>query len=126
MPGRVHGAGGKEVTEFRAAYRADRPWRLLDAGLHLVAALLLPGPFWLQYVPDICVGVVWWRSWQSGKFLPEADRALVLHRWLHLRGATVGGAALLGLLVGLAGPVCVLHYVVHLAIDRLTHGKAWQ
>ena len=113
---------------FRALYREDAPLRVLDVLAHALLALLLPGPFWAQYLPDLAVAVIFVRSWRLDAMLPEDDVWLRVHRALHLgRGSgwpMLPVAATLAIVV-YAYPAAALHVLAHLSVDAVTHGKDW-
>lgn len=115
------------ITSFRAAYAADLPRRATDVAAHAVLAALLPGPWWLQYVPDALVPVLWLHGMATGRFLRASHPALRAHRALHGRGpvgwAFLAASCVVGLAIRSSLP---LHVAAHAAVDRLSHGRGWQ
>ena len=114
------------LRPFRTAWVADLPWRAIDLSAHIVLALLLPGPWWLQWLPDVMLPVLWVSSWASNAWLPDGDWRLEAHRALHLRSGLGGLVACAVLAGGLWWPAILAHAVGHWAVDWLTHGKEWQ
>jgi hypothetical protein len=111
---------------FRSDYAADVPTRAADAALHALAALLLPGPWWFQYVPDAAVLPLWVRSMRGDCYASDRDWLLRAHRVLHLRASVWSLLSYLCLLLATGSPVLVLHVLVHVGIDTLTHDGRWQ
>ena len=111
---------------FRAAYLQTVPVRVVDLACHAVLAVVLPGPWWWQYLPDVALPAVWVHSWRTDTFLGPSSRRLAAHRALHLRGE-VGVAMLLVLAVPWAvWPGLGVHWLAHVLVDRCTHDGRWQ
>lgn len=113
------------TTGFRAAALADWQWRVLDMALHVLAAAALPGPWVLQWLPDVALPALWVQSVWNDEFAPENRWALRIHRALHLRRHAWFGLALMAPVFA-AQPAAALHVLVHVGIDSLTHRKEWQ
>lgn len=116
---------------FRRAWLADLGNRVPDLVLHSAAAMLLPGPWWLQWCPDVALPALWLRSVLSDKMAPEGSRVLQLHRLLHGkdRDVTMAFAATCVVWTALGSQLAtaaLAHVAVHLAIDGVTHGEGWQ
>jgi len=114
------------MTSFRAAYRADIRMRLLDAILHLGAALLVAGPWWFQYVPDLVLPALWLRGMLTNRFEPPDSWLLQLHQSLHLRSPHEAITFLWLFACALLNPLLALHIALHAAIDLCTHSEEWQ
>jgi hypothetical protein len=111
---------------FRSAYRADLPLRAVDLGLHVVAAVLLPGPWWCQWLPDAVLPLLWLRGMAINEFDTDASSLLRLHRGLHLRGLCWPLGVLFCACGGLVlGPWLVAQWATHAVIDLFTHRGEW-
>jgi hypothetical protein len=110
-------------TGFRDAYRDNLLERLLDVCCHVLAALFLPGPWWLQFIPDLALPWLWLRSIATDRFADEHDPQLGLHRMLHLRGRHFPFGMLAAVLLSgvFISPAIAAHWLVHVAIDSVTH-----
>jgi hypothetical protein len=98
----------------------------MDLGFHLALAFLLPGPGWLQFLPDAMLPLLWPVGMLTDSFMRPDGAALVLHRLLHLRGRWAMPAMCAVLLAGVAWPSLAAHWLAHVAVDSLTHdGKEW-
>lgn len=117
-----------DKPRFRSAWLGTWPLSALDAVLHLLAAALLPGPLWWQYLPDLLLPVLWTRSFITNRMADDDDWLLQIHRMLHVRRPAV----LLGVILWagaayLAGSGALLaNIAAHILIDRLTHDGRWQ
>jgi hypothetical protein len=92
---------------------------LFDVFAHCMVAYVLPGPFWYQWLPDVCVPVLVVLSLLSGVFVAADSVVVGTHRVLH------SGSVVL-VIVALSGfyPVVLplaVHWAVHLCIDLETH-----
>ena len=112
---------------FRAMYRRDLGIRALDAIGHATLALLLPGLWWFQYLPDVMLPLVFGSSLFTNKLLAKRNPLLVVHKALHsneclflllIAGASVRLLYQRWWLVYLA-----LHWMCHLALDSVTHDR---
>jgi hypothetical protein len=111
---------------FLRRWASDWPRRLPDAALHVLAALLAPGPWWVQYLPDLLLPALWGHGAATGRFLPADSVLLRALRAAHLRGAWAAAGVAVYVALALALPVLVLPQVaVHLLIDLLTHEEGW-
>lgn len=105
---------------FRTLYRRDLQVRLIDLALHLTAAVMLPGPWYLQWVPDVLVVPLWLHGMWTGRMLPEDSAVVRAHHVLH---SWIVPALLLltpvraGYYVAALG----LHWGAHYLIDIVTH-----
>lgn len=107
---------------FRELYCQDLWARLGDAVLHVCAAIVLPGPWYLQWGPDLMVVFLWTHGMCTDKLLPQTHWALAVHRGLH-------SLQLLGALWLISDWnyyvfALFLHFGAHWAIDCMTH-KYW-
>lgn len=112
---------------FRSAWLGVWPLGLIDAVLHVAAAVWLPGPWWLQYLPDLALPLLWTRSMLTNRRAGDHSLLLKLHRLLHARPPLLGeGVCLWAGLAFLWFPQLALHAAVHVVVDRLTHDRRWQ
>lgn len=115
------------LNAFVTSWLAALPRTLVDALAHLVLAVTLPGAWWFQYVPDIFVLPIWLRSATSGSMLPDGDVELQAHRVMHLRQNVPAGIALyVALALAASSPWVLLHVLLHVMVDRMTHSEEWQ
>lgn len=113
---------------FRTSYEADLPLRMLDLGLHVAAAVALPGPWWLQWLPEALSLPLWLHGMVTNRMLPQSSLALRLHRLLHLRGRDALPALVVLLVLANMQAFLTLacvHVLAHASIDHLTHGEGW-
>lgn len=102
---------------FRAEYRADWLRRLVDVMLHVTAAIILPAPFWAQWLPDVALVVMWpWSMVMDRKVAPRAP-ILLLHRFLH----SPEFGLIFGVVMAFYVPTVGVHWGIHVIIDVLTH-----
>lgn len=115
------------MTGFRGAWTADLKWRVVDVIGHAVLVFFLPGPWWLQWLPDMLLPVLWIHGMVTNRFLPPHSELINSHRSLHdpavplvllWVGGVVHAQTLLILWVG-------LHWAGHVLWDRLTH-QDWE
>jgi hypothetical protein len=106
------GAGG-----FRTAYRGDVAYRVADFLLHCAAAFVLVrlfgGPFYFQWLPDVCVPVIWTEGMITNRFLPNDSFWILLHRSI---GSWFFACAVLVVSWQIGA-----HFLVHAMIDAVTH-----
>lgn len=110
---------------FRTSYAHTLPARALDLAAHVTAAIVLPGAWWLQFLPDMVLPLLWTRSMVTGRFAPESSWLLNMHRRLHLRVRRrwLMMATYLLWAIGLRQPWLGVHVLMHVGIDYFTHGK---
>lgn len=108
---------------FRALYARNLRTRALDLALHIVCAVILPGSWWMQFVPDLVLPVLWGHGMVTDRFLPVGHPLLRVHRVLHLRHMH---SLYLFLAAVFLLPALALHLAAHAFIDLFTHGEPWQ
>lgn len=119
------------MTGFRSWYLSDWKMRVIDAFAHLTFALILPGPVYLTWLPDIAIPALFIASMVSNRFLPGDFWLLRVHRFLHFRkriGIGISTLILCSLLSwhfinATFGYGLLLHYLAHILVDELTHDK---
>jgi hypothetical protein len=114
---------------FRRQWLGTVPLGILDVCLHAAAAYMLPGAWWMQYVPDAVLPFLWLGSMARDTFVDPDDSSWLLdwHRVLHLRRfGVLPGAVLYVALAAATSLWLLVHVVVHVGIDRVTHDGRWQ
>lgn len=118
-----------DKPRFRSAWLGTWPLGVVDFVLHALAAWLLPGPWWWQWLPDMVMPVLWLHGMATNRMVDDDNWLLQVHRMLHVRPPAV----LLGVIlwVGTAGYVAasgalLANIAAHIIIDRLTHDERWQ
>jgi len=99
------------MKDFRQIVRW--PWRVLDFACHVTLALILPGHWWYQFLPDFLVTPIFLYGWITGRLLNEKNPVLRVHKFLH----TVWPAFIaIPFSLSLA-----VQWALHLVVDLYTH-----
>jgi len=109
---------------FREALANRWPISLADTVGHVMLAVLLPGRWWFQVLPDGLLPVALFLSLRSDRFLPEGATLLIVHRLLHTIWPVL---ALLGLMALSHSEVIgfmALQWFAHVLWDQFTHPEA--
>lgn len=115
------------MSGFRAAWREDMPLRFLDMSAHAMLAWALPGPWWLQFLPDVVLPALWTCGMLTDQFDDGSGWLLRAHRLLHLRLRPVAFVCMLFLVAtAIAYPPLAGAWLAHVAVDRITHDERWQ
>lgn len=85
----------------------------LDLAGHILWAVLLPGHWWYQFLPDVLLPYTFIRSLVSDRLLPEKDAGLFLHKFFH----TIWPA----LFLVASFPAVGAQWVTHIIQDQFTH-----
>lgn len=122
---------------FIEIMKSDWKWRSVDLIGHMILALVLPGKWWFQFLPDILVPVLFMHGWITGRLITSKDnfvlRVLLLtHKNIHsvlmpvcfILGAFIGytvshSTKVVGLLIG-------CQWLGHIIWDGFTHKLDWQ
>lgn len=105
----------------------DKKWRIIDFIGHCTFALILPGHFYWQFLPDIFIPfcIIYSIVWNGYKPIEPLEKVssgsvlLKLHQSLH----TIYAPVIIGLLCGW-NPF--IQCLVHVVWDQLTHKEKWQ
>lgn len=106
---------------FRELLVSDVRVRVLDAVGHVVLAVVLPGSWWMQYLPDCLLPVIFGVSLYTNKLLSKRNPVLRVHRFLHS-----AWVVLALVLLARYRPVVAyiaLHFTWHLILDAFTHER---
>lgn len=97
---------------------------LIDLVCHVTLSLILPGPFWFQFLPDLLVLPLWLHGYLTDRMLPATNPFIIAHRSLHsiwpivlLISVAIFTPVDTSTLIALAG----LHWAAHLLVDLFTH-----
>jgi hypothetical protein len=108
---------------FRTAFRSDLRIRLIDAAGHAALAILLPGPWILQYAADAALPFVFGASLITNRLLQQTNPVLCLHKALH-SPVWIAFWLAAGMWMGSYLMLCLsLHWACHLFLDELTHDR---
>ena len=108
---------------FRKSWLSDWRARSIDAICHLTLALLIPGHWWFQYVPDMLVPVIWLWSFKTNAFLPKDSAILIAHKLLHDLRFMALVTCFLVLIEATSLKWLTVHWFFHLVVDSFTHEK---
>lgn len=113
---------------YHTEMKKDLRLRIVDFIGHLLFALLLPGPWWSQYLPELVGPVLLVHGIISGRILPRDHPLIQIQNFLHTIYVPV-----LILITAMFFDLRVLHiwmyvlqYTVHIVWDQFTHELEWQ
>jgi len=97
---------------------------IVDVCGHVCFAVLLPGPFWLQVLPDAFLpGLAFW-SLKTDRLAPRGATIVHLHRVLHTLMLPI---ALTAFWLATQRPIygsAALQWTAHVIWDQFTHPEA--
>jgi hypothetical protein len=121
---------------FRDSWKKDWKTRWIDNLCHIAFAVLIPGPWWFQFLPDAMVPVMFAISWKRDRFLQSQHTGdvhwmVAISKDLHnvlVPYCLLFVIALLLLKGNMEEEVRItcwlcLHWSGHLLIDAFTHRK---
>jgi len=113
---------------YRTEMKKDLKLRIVDFIGHLIFALLLPGPWWSQYLPELVGPILLVHGLRTDRILPRDHPLIQIQNFLH----TVYVPLLL-ILTSFVFDIHVLYiwrfvlqYTVHIIWDQFTHELEWQ
>ena|SRR5208337_4526394 len=109
------------MTSFRNLVTTNAGARLIDILGHVALGILLPGPFWFQFLPDSCLLILFPASWFHDRLLSEKHAIVFLHKLLH---TVTFPAAILAFAFILQDAVLLMlavQWLAHVGWDAITH-----
>ena len=109
------------MKSFRKAVTTNAGIRLIDLLGHVSLGVLLPGPFWFQFLPDICLLVLFPGSWRNDRLLSEKHPIVFLHKLFH---TITFPAVLLSCAFVLQHAILLMlgtQWLLHIGWDAATH-----
>jgi hypothetical protein len=112
---------------FRTSLKKDIPLRIVDLIGHVCFAIILPGHWWFQFLPDVFIPMLLLHSILTNELMYEKTGALLWHKFLH----TIYGPIFLGCFGAIwstpkIGAMIGVQGLVHVIWDQLTHEQEYQ
>lgn len=112
---------------FRRLMLDDTAWRITDMLGHILMAIVLPGPWWLQFLPDVFVPLLMTKSLVSDKLLPRRNWLVVTNVTMHNIGfmALTCATILVSTHAIKFTLALTLQWGLHILWDIVTHVQTW-
>jgi hypothetical protein len=113
--------------EFRKLMLQDSKWRIVDMVGHIVMSIMLPGSWWMQFIPDVFVPVLMLKSLKSNKLLPDKHWAVIGNVAMH---SIIGSMSICVIVFVCTDDIRFasfmwLQWLLHIAWDSFTHVQDW-